>query len=206
MNDFGTLFATVNKAAGQVTLTWSLAHLSEVNAKTVVSVTVQRSDFYNENFTTIATSAGDFAGSTYVDTVPAVGEYTYKIIVVVGIAPELVTLQSNPISASTLQTVVLSGTGGSAVNLSWVIGTGNVASSIVERSADSGATWHQTRSISGKLSPVFSEVFSQPGTYQYRVRVLLEQPEVPDALGRDEELVSNVLTFTVNNTGNFSLL
>jgi len=204
MNDFATLNGTIVGAS--IVLRWSLAHLSEVNGKTVVSNTVQRSPTGVEQWVTLATSTGaDFAGATYTDLVPAEGDFQYRLVLIVGIAPHTVTLHSNIISANFVTAVTLTGSvSGSVVSLDWggagnAVGyVGEVESATVERSADAGVTYFPVRTLSGRLASAYSESLSQPGTYLYRVKVSFENPETPDAIGRDQVLTSNVVSLTVS--------
>src|SRR5258705_9834962 len=100
--NFGSLTGTVNTGAGTVTLTWDSPHLGTVKELTIVTVKVLRSKFGYEDYAVIATSTGvDFTGKTYVDTVPAVGQYSYKVQYTVGVAPATELLESNVVSAST---------------------------------------------------------------------------------------------------------
>jgi len=203
MNDFATLNGSV--VGGTVVLTWSLHSISAVNGKTIVSNVVQRSPTGVESWATLATSTGaDFAGATYTDTLPAEGDYQYRLILTVGIAPHITVLHSNIISANLVTSVTLTGSvSGAVVSLDWggdgnAVGyTGEVESATVERSAD-GVHYFPVRNRGGRLSSSYSETLSQPGTYLYRVKVFFENPELPDALGVDQVLTSNVVSLTVS--------
>jgi hypothetical protein len=202
MNDFATLNGSV--VNGTVVLTWNLHGISAVNGKTVVSNVVQRSPTGVEQWATLATSTGtDFAGATYTDQLPAEGDYQYRLILTVGIAPNITVLHSNIISANLVTSVTLTGSvNGAVVSLDWggagnAVGyTGEVESATVERSADGGAHYFPVRNRGGRLSSSYVETLSQPGTYLYRVKVSFENPELPDALGVDQVITSNVVSIT----------
>lgn len=214
MNDFETLNGSVNVGAGQVTLTWSLHGLPYANSNVVNQVQVLRTPFGANNYTVIATnSPGDFAGSTYTDTVPAVGQYSYVLKVTIGQGVGIPgggrVLESNVISASTLSNTTLSASvgplspGDSArqVNLTWTTGTSpenQVDDTLVQRSLD-GVNWHTVHNVSGPLASSFSETVPA-GTYKYRVIVSLEFPELPGPASEtnDVQITSNIVTVTVN--------
>jgi hypothetical protein len=199
--DFGSLTGTVNTGAGTVTLTWDSPHQGNVNESTIVKVEVLRSLFGYENFAVIATSTGvDFTGKTYTDTVPSVGQYSYKVRYTVGVAPHTVTLESNVTSASTDTAVVLSGSvSGKQVTLTWDQSAGNYDDVIVQRSADGGVTYQTVRKVDG-ASTSFVEELSASGTYKYRLQVSVEEPETLDNASefKDGTITSNVVTLTVS--------
>ena len=108
--DFDTLNGSVNTGTGVVTLTWSLAGLSAVQGKTIISVAIQRSLAGQSAFVTLATSTGvDFAGSTYADTPGAVGEYIYRLIATVGLTVEAKELPPVSVLFSNVVTLVVVG-------------------------------------------------------------------------------------------------
>lgn len=192
MNDFDTLRAVANTGAGTVVLTWDLTHFTDVDGKTIVSVTVIRSPFNSEAETVIASTAGNYPGSTYTDTVPTPGQYRYKLRVVVGTAPDTTTKESNNVSVSTLAFVVLTSSFvGNQVFLSWTVGSGAIVSSTVQRSIDGGVHWFDVRHLNGSLGTTFSETVTDPDNTSYRVLVVLP-PASCDAPGQNPILTSNV--------------
>jgi hypothetical protein len=201
MQDFTSLVG-ISTPGTNVVLTWTLAHLSAVNAKTIVSVAVQRSDYESTNWVTLATSLGaDFAGSTYTDVPGAAGDYSYRLEVIVGIAPHTTTLHSNNVSASMVTAVTLTGSAnGRVVSLSWTApASGEYVATNIDRSADGGITWFPAKRIDGHVATDYAETLANPGTYAYRVRVEVEapEPEPGTAIGTDREIVSNTVSLTL---------
>jgi hypothetical protein len=187
MNDFETLSASVNLVSGAVTLKWVLPDVA-------TTVSVIRSDFYNDNESTIATHAGNFPGSTYSDTPATRGQYRYKLVIVR--AHDGITLESNSVGASTIAAVVLTRVvSGNTVSLSWIVGSGDVVSSTVQRSIDGGLHWVDIRHINGRLGTTFSETLSGAGSFLYRVEVVLP-PASCDAVGQHPIVVSNTVGAT----------
>lgn len=191
MNDFDTLSAVVNLGAGSVKLDWSLAHFSEADGAIIVSTTIKRSAFGSETESIIATTAGNFAGSTYTDTPATRGQYRYKLVVVIGTAPDTILKESNNVAVSTITAVVLTSVvSGNTVTLSWTTGSGPVVLSTVQRSANGGVNWVDVRHINGALGNTFTETLSNLGDYLYRVLVVLP-PAACDAPGQTPTLFSN---------------
>lgn len=198
MNDFETLDGSVS--SGVVTLTYDLRHLPYPHSTTINSVLLQRSLAGANAFATVATLSTASTGTT-TDTPGTAGEYSYKLVINIGVAPETITLQSNVLSASTLASSVLTGSVSSPrVSLSWTFGVGRPAYSEVQRSNDAGVTWVAIARFDDGQS-TFSEVLSTSGDFQYRVVQSLKAPQTPNENIQNTTITSNVVTLTVVGSG-----
>lgn len=207
-----TIFSLAASVSGlTVTLTWTLT-----NVAGVTSVQLQRAPFGSANWANVGASIAP-ATLTTTDTTPEPGDFAYRLAISTnagGVSGANTTVYSNEVNITTLATlgaVVLTGSattsaqgltrGYTQVNLSWVIGAGDINTDaitvVIQRSLNGGVTFVTAVSQLDEFENYsFSEQLpTGSGSIQYRLIASL--PNSGGQLNTPISSTSNVVTLSI---------